>query len=529
MKSPARCSAVIRRVLHLTWCSLLAAAVVGGTRTPSAAADDAKPPIVLGGAIYGSDSLLENLPGSDPEPFPDLRTVRADSVTPVKSPQSDVKVVCVIDPSSVEEPSYTGVPSVVGSTYLTVTTDSQGSFYFVIDGRLAGHRYAVYVDADRVTGSHVAQGVLAPDTDLSNVIRLNLVSRLLLASNGAYTLTHKFETRMFVAVTDRVPADGNFTSGIDTTLHVDAYRGFVGAIDGECDRMSGWACTNNGSMIHESFVMERNSTSASDADPVPALVRSLRQARSRDVLLYVHGFNQSYRQAQEALARLAFEVDWEDRPALVYSWPSRGDIRRYTADSDVANSVVEQEHFVRFLRALAAGVPGLRLHIVAHSMGNRLVFHALTGLPNAASFIASLDSFAADTLPQDLDPVAGALRSSGVRQRVYYSHNDLALRISACKNAAQRLGLGRPTFPPGVSSYDASTVASTDGWGHGYFANTVDVAIDLNAHMNGAPTALSPRLREASWLGRRASATLTMQEALFESGLACTAVNALEF
>ncbi|MEU3607852.1 serine-threonine protein kinase [Streptomyces sp. NPDC035033] len=92
------------------------------------------------------------------------------------------------------------------------------------------------------------------------------------------------------------------------------------------------------------------------------------------------------------------------------------------------------------LAEVARGAPGLRVHLVGHSMGARLVAYALRGLPGAHRPVRSMTllqgafshyAFAA-RLPHDLDR-SGALRDMQLRVRgpvvACHSHHDTALGV----------------------------------------------------------------------------------------------------
>jgi esterase/lipase superfamily enzyme len=127
---------------------------------------------------------------------------------------------------------------------------------------------------------------------------------------------------------------------------------------------------------------------------------------------------------------------------------------------------------------------------------------------------------------QAIDLASVALHvSASIRLRVYYSHNDLALRLSQRINQNVRLGEGVESLPPGpptLSSYDASNVATRDAFGHGYFANTEPVAEDLNQFFGLGNPVVIPALKQVQWLSRRDAPTLDFQESLMEGPLACT-------
>lgn len=106
-------------------------------------------------------------------------------------------------------------------------------------------------------------------------------------------------------------------------------------------------------------------------------------AKSKDVLVYVHGFNVSFDESIGRAAQIA-----EDMPfggvIVAFSWPSRGRTRDYGRDGHVSES---------YFWTLADVLADLRthlgddvnLHVLAHSMGNRVVLRALNTLAGVVS------------------------------------------------------------------------------------------------------------------------------------------------
>jgi hypothetical protein len=95
----------------------------------------------------------------------------------------------------------------------------------------------------------------------------------------------------------------------------------------------------------------------------------------REVLVYVHGYASSWRNAVYTSALLSLHLK---RPVVCYSWPSAATMSAHDYNrNDVP--MVEQEgtldRFISWLGRLnkAANDGGIRTSVVAHSLGNRLV------------------------------------------------------------------------------------------------------------------------------------------------------------
>src|SRR5262249_50579950 len=90
----------------------------------------------------------------------------------------------------------------------------------------------------------------------------------------------------------------------------------------------------------------------------------------RQVLLFVHGFNVRFEDAVARTAQIAYDLHFEGLAAL-YSWPSEGSVPAYAIDE--TNVLWSRERFAQFLITLREQLGADVVHILAHSMGSRLV------------------------------------------------------------------------------------------------------------------------------------------------------------
>lgn len=97
----------------------------------------------------------------------------------------------------------------------------------------------------------------------------------------------------------------------------------------------------------------------------------------REALIFVHGYNVSFPDAARRTAQIACDLGF-DGATILFSWPSEGLPHRYPVDE--ANAEWSMPHFKSFLRDVAELCGTNSIHIVAHSMGNRLLASALTQL-----------------------------------------------------------------------------------------------------------------------------------------------------
>ncbi|MGP1275459.1 MAG: alpha/beta hydrolase, partial [Caulobacterales bacterium] len=226
----------------------------------------------------------------------------------------------------------------------------------------------------------------------------------------------------------------------------------------------------------EYFILERVEPFADDYAFTTALGEAMDGSERRELLVFIHGFNSDFRGAAERAAQLAVDLEIDGVPAL-YSWPSRASLLGYFADGREVNEANISD-LVDYLYLLMNGANAQRIHIVAHSMGNRFLARALERLaetyPNPpeplfdqvvwASPDVDADEFM-ELLPR-LDHLASGMT-------LYASSRDRALLLSRRINGGNpRAGDASPPYPvvvEGLSTVD-TTAAGGQGLGHSDYA-----------------------------------------------------------
>ncbi len=189
-------------------------------------------------------------------------------------------------------------------------------------------------------------------------------------------------------------------------------------------------------------------------------------AGARDVLIYVHGFNQTFETAVLDAARLSDGIRFHG-DTMAFSWPSKANLLDYGYDRDSA--MWSRDALEKVLDGLMASPTVGRLHIVAHSIGTMLTMEALRQL------YAHKGDMAADRLGAvvfaspdiDMDVFTSSVDQIGPIARnvtVLTATNDRALALSRWMaggmtrvGAAQKAQLERL----GLHVIDASK----EGWG----------------------------------------------------------------
>lgn len=106
---------------------------------------------------------------------------------------------------------------------------------------------------------------------------------------------------------------------------------------------------------------------------------SIRAARDKDLLVYVHGAKVNFYNANAFAAQLDHFMG-RDMTSLAFSWPTRQNIIAYGAGGDVRRAYRTAPALSALLEALARGSGARRIHIVCWSAGGRVVTAALKQL-----------------------------------------------------------------------------------------------------------------------------------------------------
>jgi esterase/lipase superfamily enzyme len=150
-----------------------------------------------------------------------------------------------------------------------------------------------------------------------------------------------------------------------------------------------------------------------------------------DILLFIHGFKNSFDDALKRAAQLSNDLQF-DGVMAVFSWGSENSasLAGYTADMDNADFSVDA--LTRFLTTLKTQFPEAKIHIIAHSMGNRVLVKALQSISETdATHINEVVMAAPDVDSGHLRAALAAMSTKARRYTLYASSADLALVLSA--------------------------------------------------------------------------------------------------
>jgi esterase/lipase superfamily enzyme len=213
---------------------------------------------------------------------------------------------------------------------------------------------------------------------------------------------------------------------------------------------------------------------------------------ARDVLIYVHGFNQTFESAVLDAARLSDGVHFRGE-TLAFCWPSKAKLFDYGYDRESA--MWSRDALEQVFAGLMASPTTGRIHVVAHSIGTMLTMEALRQIyarqgAAAAERIASV-VFASPDI--DMDVFTSSVERIGPlasKITVVTATNDRALAVSGWMaggvtrvGAAEKAELKRL----GLHVIDATA----EGWGiinHDLFLSNAQVRKVIRRAVDGLPT-----------------------------------------
>src|SRR5262245_31059953 len=211
----------------------------------------------------------------------------------------------------------------------------------------------------------------------------------------------------------------------------------------------------------------------------------------RDVLVYVHGFNQTFETAALDAARLSDGIAFRGE-TMVFSWPSKAKLFDYGYDRESAmwsRDALEQV-FAGLLASEAVG----RIHVVAHSIGTMLTMEALRQIyaRQGAAVADRIGAVGFASPDSGVDVVSSSVERVGAlapKITVVTATNDRALALSGWiaggikrVGAAQQAELKRL----GLRVIDASR----EGWGiinHDLFLSNAHIRQVIRRALDGRP------------------------------------------
>jgi esterase/lipase superfamily enzyme len=186
----------------------------------------------------------------------------------------------------------------------------------------------------------------------------------------------------------------------------------------------------------------------------------------RNVLIFVHGFNNRFDDAVYRFAQVVHDAKTPGIPVL-FTWPSRGELTlgAYAYDRESANS--SRYALEQLIEMLAANSNVKEINIVAHSMGNVVTLEALLGMASRRGKIGAKVRNVALVAPDvGVDMFRTEIQGMGKsrpRFLLFASQDDSALNFSkTIGGGVERIGAIDPAQEPYKSELAQENVEAFD-------------------------------------------------------------------
>jgi esterase/lipase superfamily enzyme len=228
-----------------------------------------------------------------------------------------------------------------------------------------------------------------------------------------------------------------------------------------------------------------------------------------EILVYTHGYKMGFTKTAWITAQLRYELAFPG-PVIAFSWPSTNNLAGYAADME--NMAWSGTEFRNLLNELVTRYPGATIHVIAHSMGNKILIDAILQLretyPDDSDWpLGEIVMIAPDIDRQTFEKdVAGRLFDIPSRKTLYVSSKDFPLFASATIYTYPRLGDARdgPPIIDGIDTVDVSdAIPMFDG--HGYYEANRETIDDLyyiireGREADDRPTLMETKIAEGTY------------------------------
>lgn len=280
---------------------------------------------------------------------------------------------------------------------------------------------------------------------------------------------------------------------------------------GEIERPSSWKlefCEDP-----NKHIVLQSVNPASEEQILVEISQDVGRSRKKQAFVFVHGYNVNFADAANRTAQMAYDLKF-DGPPIFFSWPSEGKWNRY--ETDLENASLSGVYLQRMLEEISRNTGAREIHLIAHSMGTRVLTDALDGISQFSAegsgprfnqiLLAAPDLDA----KRFRDEIAPRIVGRADRLTIYASSNDRALIASQKYHNKLRLGQGgdRLTlFPPELTNIDVVDVSNLEfEWfdlGHSMYGN--QLLTDIRKTLDGVPAPqrqLKPLNASSAWIVR---------------------------
>lgn len=234
--------------------------------------------------------------------------------------------------------------------------------------------------------------------------------------------------------------------------------------------------------------------------------RTLRTMPKRQVLVFIHGFNNRF---EDAVFRFAQIVHDSHAPVvpILFTWPSRGSVLAYGYDRE--STAYSRNALESLLKAISRDPAVGEISILAHSMGNSLALETLRQMAIRDGRVAPKVRNVLLAAPDvDVDLAREAIVDMGPKANrpaftLFVSQDDRALAVSRRVWGSEvRLGAINPDQEPyrtqleraDVTVLDLTKLRAGDALNHGKFAESPEVVQLIGKRLAEGQTVTDSRI-----------------------------------
>jgi esterase/lipase superfamily enzyme len=207
--------------------------------------------------------------------------------------------------------------------------------------------------------------------------------------------------------------------------------------------------------------------------------------KSRRVMVFVHGFNNTFEDSVYRFAQIVHDSGADVAP-VIFTWPSRASVFDYNYDKESTN--YSRDALEQILRAIAREPEVKDITVMAHSMGSWLTVEALRQMAIRDGRVnAKVTDVILASPDLDVDVFSKQFLAMGKehpRFTLFTSRDDKALALSRrISGNIDRLGQIDPSVEPyrselekaGITVIDLTQLKAGDRLNHGKFAASPEV------------------------------------------------------
>ncbi len=207
--------------------------------------------------------------------------------------------------------------------------------------------------------------------------------------------------------------------------------------------------------------------------------------KSRRVMVFVHGFNNTFEDSVYRFAQIVHDSGADVAP-VIFTWPSRASVFDYNYDKESTN--YSRDALEQILRAIVREPEVKDITVMAHSMGSWLTVEALRQMAIRDGRVnAKITDVILASPDLDVDVFSKQFLAMGKqhpRFTLFTSRDDKALALSRrISGNIDRLGQIDPSIEPyrseleraGITVIDLTQLKAGDRLNHGKFAASPEV------------------------------------------------------